>query len=190
MPQPAPLPPSLMSSITPRLHHMLCSGLAFISGLVEFPGQLRNTSQTFYPPTFPYTLDTPTSSIIIAHDGYQAFSFPDCGASVHKSCRDSLPSCAKVKVKVCARWSAPPPLTTGSDSLFVCLSDQLPKQQPSVPDPSSAATVTMRNKCEFSSKPPHQFQFQIRSSNLYLSRVPSGRVVSTISLNDCRINTA
>lgn len=26
--------------ITPPLHHMLCSSLAFISGLVEFPGRL------------------------------------------------------------------------------------------------------------------------------------------------------
>ena len=31
---------SSTSSITPRLHHMLCSSLAFISGLVEFPGRL------------------------------------------------------------------------------------------------------------------------------------------------------
>lgn len=33
-------PPSSMRSITSRLHHMLCSSLAFISGLVEFPGRL------------------------------------------------------------------------------------------------------------------------------------------------------
>uniref|UniRef100_H3D2Y5 Uncharacterized protein n=1 Tax=Tetraodon nigroviridis TaxID=99883 RepID=H3D2Y5_TETNG len=51
----------------------------------------------------------------------EAFHCTHCSASVHKSCRDSLPSCAKVKIK-------------------------LPKQQPPVPDPSSAPAVTMRNK--------------------------------------------
>ncbi|XP_041844776.1 A-kinase anchor protein 13 isoform X3 [Melanotaenia boesemani] len=44
-----------------------------------------------------------------------------CNASVHKGCRDSLPVCAKVKMK-------------------------LPKQQVAVPDSSSFPTVTMRNK--------------------------------------------
>ncbi|XP_070708917.1 A-kinase anchor protein 13 isoform X2 [Pempheris klunzingeri] len=51
----------------------------------------------------------------------EAFYCTHCNASVHKGCRDSLPVCAKVKMK-------------------------LPKQQFAVPDSSSFPTVTMRNK--------------------------------------------
>ncbi|XP_069394367.1 A-kinase anchor protein 13 isoform X3 [Paralichthys olivaceus] len=51
----------------------------------------------------------------------EAFHCTHCNASVHKGCRDSLPVCAKVKMK-------------------------LPKQQFAVPDSSSFSTVTMRNK--------------------------------------------
>ncbi|XP_051796912.1 A-kinase anchor protein 13 isoform X3 [Acanthochromis polyacanthus] len=51
----------------------------------------------------------------------EAFYCTYCNASVHKGCRDSLPVCAKVKMK-------------------------LPKQQFAVPDSSSFPTVTMRNK--------------------------------------------
>ncbi|XP_056871047.1 A-kinase anchor protein 13 isoform X5 [Takifugu flavidus] len=50
-----------------------------------------------------------------------AFHCTHCSASVHKGCRDSLPACAKVKIK-------------------------LPKQQHTVPDSSSAPAVMMRNK--------------------------------------------
>ncbi|XP_069029524.1 A-kinase anchor protein 13 [Embiotoca jacksoni] len=50
-----------------------------------------------------------------------AFYCTNCNASVHKGCRDGLPVCAKVKMK-------------------------LPKQQFAVPDSSSFPTVTMRNK--------------------------------------------
>lgn len=53
--------------------------------------------------------------------GKDAFSCTYCNASVHKGCRDSLPVCAKVKMK-------------------------LPKQQFAVPDSASFPTVTMRNK--------------------------------------------
>ncbi|CAJ1048725.1 A-kinase anchor protein 13 isoform X3 [Xyrichtys novacula] len=49
------------------------------------------------------------------------FHCANCNASVHKGCRDSLPVCAKVKMK-------------------------LPKQQFAVPDSCSFPTVTMRNK--------------------------------------------
>uniref|UniRef100_UPI0037E78D90 A-kinase anchor protein 13 n=1 Tax=Semicossyphus pulcher TaxID=241346 RepID=UPI0037E78D90 len=49
------------------------------------------------------------------------FHCASCNASVHKGCRDGLPVCAKVKMK-------------------------LPKQQYAVPDSSSLPTVTMRNK--------------------------------------------
>nr|XP_043885644.1 A-kinase anchor protein 13 isoform X5 [Solea senegalensis] len=51
----------------------------------------------------------------------EAFHCTNCNVSVHKGCRDSLPVCAKVKMK-------------------------LPKQQFVVPDSSSFPTVTMRNK--------------------------------------------
>ncbi|XP_053277907.1 A-kinase anchor protein 13 isoform X3 [Pleuronectes platessa] len=51
----------------------------------------------------------------------EAFHCSHCNASVHKGCRDVLPVCAKVKMK-------------------------LPKQQFSVPDSSSFSNVTMRNK--------------------------------------------
>ncbi|XP_029980593.1 A-kinase anchor protein 13 isoform X3 [Sphaeramia orbicularis] len=51
----------------------------------------------------------------------ETFHCTYCNASVHKGCRDSLPVCAKVKMK-------------------------LPKQQFTVPDSSSFPTVTMRNK--------------------------------------------
>ncbi|XP_078800787.1 uncharacterized protein akap13a isoform X5 [Oryzias latipes] len=50
-----------------------------------------------------------------------AFFCSYCNASVHKGCRDSLPACAKVKMK-------------------------LPKQQFTVPDSSTLPAVTMRNK--------------------------------------------
>ncbi|TNN70159.1 A-kinase anchor protein 13 [Liparis tanakae] len=56
-----------------------------------------------------------------AFNSKEAFQCSHCNASVHKSCRDSLPTCAKVKIK-------------------------LPKQQFAVPDSSSFPTVTMRNK--------------------------------------------
>nr|XP_029137538.1 A-kinase anchor protein 13 isoform X2 [Labrus bergylta] len=49
------------------------------------------------------------------------FHCTNCNVSVHKSCRDGLPVCAKVKMK-------------------------LPKQQSAVPDSGSFPTVTMRNK--------------------------------------------
>lgn len=51
----------------------------------------------------------------------EAFHCTYCNASVHKGCKDSLPVCAKVKMK-------------------------LPKQQFTVPDSSALTTVTMRNK--------------------------------------------
>ncbi|XP_076011609.1 A-kinase anchor protein 13 isoform X2 [Genypterus blacodes] len=51
----------------------------------------------------------------------EAFYCTNCNASVHKGCRDSLPVCAKVKMK-------------------------LPKQQFAIPDLSSMPAVTMRNK--------------------------------------------
>ncbi|XP_028256825.1 A-kinase anchor protein 13 isoform X2 [Parambassis ranga] len=56
-----------------------------------------------------------------AFNNKEAFYCAYCNASVHKGCRDSLPVCAKVKMK-------------------------LPKQQFAVPDSSSFPTVTMRNK--------------------------------------------
>uniref|UniRef100_A0AAQ5XPT7 Uncharacterized protein n=1 Tax=Amphiprion ocellaris TaxID=80972 RepID=A0AAQ5XPT7_AMPOC len=56
-----------------------------------------------------------------AFNNKEAFYCTYCNASVHKGCRDSLPVCAKVKMK-------------------------LPKQQFAVPDSSSFPTVTMRNK--------------------------------------------
>lgn len=43
---------------------------------------------------------------------------------------------------------------TAENNLFLCLFEQLPKQQPTVPDQGSAPTVTMRNKSEFFSRPP------------------------------------
>ncbi|XP_055010223.1 A-kinase anchor protein 13 isoform X2 [Boleophthalmus pectinirostris] len=51
----------------------------------------------------------------------EAYLCAYCNASVHKGCRDSLPVCSKVKMK-------------------------LPKQQLTLPDSSSFPTVTMRNK--------------------------------------------
>ncbi|XP_041814727.1 A-kinase anchor protein 13 isoform X2 [Chelmon rostratus] len=56
-----------------------------------------------------------------AFNSKDAYHCTHCNASVHKGCRDSLPVCAKVKMK-------------------------LPKQQFAVPDSSSFPTVTMRNK--------------------------------------------
>ncbi|XP_042339869.1 A-kinase anchor protein 13-like isoform X3 [Plectropomus leopardus] len=56
-----------------------------------------------------------------AFNSKEAFHCTHCNASVHKSCRDSLPVCAKVKMK-------------------------MPKQQFAVPDSSQQPTVTMRNK--------------------------------------------
>lgn len=76
-----------------------CSSLAFISGLVEFPGQLRKPVGLSSPPIFrsPVTLPHPPPSCSYYPP---ILFFPDCTASVHKSCRDSLPVCAKVKMKV------------------------------------------------------------------------------------------
>ncbi|XP_070845800.1 A-kinase anchor protein 13 isoform X4 [Chaetodon trifascialis] len=56
-----------------------------------------------------------------AFNSKDAYHCTHCNASVHKGCRDGLPVCAKVKMK-------------------------LPKQQFAVPDSSSFPTVTMRNK--------------------------------------------
>ncbi|KAK2853492.1 hypothetical protein Q5P01_006153 [Channa striata] len=56
-----------------------------------------------------------------AFNSKEVFHCTHCNASVHKGCRDSLPVCAKVKMK-------------------------LPKQQLVVPHSSSFPTVTMRNK--------------------------------------------
>ncbi|XP_029943920.1 A-kinase anchor protein 13 isoform X2 [Salarias fasciatus] len=56
-----------------------------------------------------------------AFNNKEAFYCSYCYASVHKGCRDALPVCAKVKMKI-------------------------PKQQFAVPDSSSVSTVTMRNK--------------------------------------------
>ncbi|XP_022596227.1 A-kinase anchor protein 13 isoform X2 [Seriola dumerili] len=56
-----------------------------------------------------------------AFNSKEAFHCTHCNASVHKGCRDSLPLCAKVKMK-------------------------LPKQQFAVPDSSPFPGVTMRNK--------------------------------------------
>ncbi|XP_071346230.1 A-kinase anchor protein 13 isoform X3 [Trachinotus anak] len=56
-----------------------------------------------------------------AFNSKEAYHCTHCNASVHKGCRDSLPPCAKVKMK-------------------------LPKQQFAVPDSSSFPAVTMRNK--------------------------------------------
>ncbi|XP_035508388.1 A-kinase anchor protein 13 isoform X5 [Morone saxatilis] len=56
-----------------------------------------------------------------AFNSKDAYHCTHCNASVHKGCRDSLPVCAKVKMK-------------------------LPKQHFAVPDSSSFSTVTMRNK--------------------------------------------
>ncbi|KAM6950058.1 A-kinase anchor protein 13 isoform 3-T4 [Lycodopsis pacificus] len=56
-----------------------------------------------------------------AFNGKEAFQCTHCNASVHKSCRDSLSVCAKVKMK-------------------------LPKQHLAVADSSTFPTVTMRNK--------------------------------------------
>uniref|UniRef100_A0A4W6G3H1 Si:dkey-172h23.2 n=1 Tax=Lates calcarifer TaxID=8187 RepID=A0A4W6G3H1_LATCA len=58
-----------------------------------------------------------------AFNSKDAFHCTHCNASVHKGCRDSLPVCAKVKMKI-------------------------PKQQFAVPDSSSFPTVIMRNKCD------------------------------------------
>lgn len=88
-----PSPPST-SSITPRLHHMLCSSLAFISGLVEFPGRLWKPVRISSPHLSTHPPRHHAHSILCC------FFFPDCNASVHKGCRDSLPVCAKVKMKV------------------------------------------------------------------------------------------
>ncbi|KAM9861395.1 A-kinase anchor protein 13 isoform 2-T2 [Aulostomus maculatus] len=56
-----------------------------------------------------------------AFNNKEPFQCTYCNAFVHKGCRDSLPVCAKVKMK-------------------------LPKQQFAVPDSSSIPTVTLRNK--------------------------------------------
>lgn len=98
--------PSATSPITPLLHHLLSSSLAFISGLVEFPGRLWKKQSEFRAPTFtthPWPLPLLPSSPCSEQSRHMLFFFfflSDCNASVHKSCRDSLPICAKVKMKV------------------------------------------------------------------------------------------
>lgn len=51
------------------------------------------------------------------------------------------------------------PLTAESH-LCLCLSEQLPKQQLTLPEPSSAPAVTMRSKCEFT-PPPSRFFYSV-----------------------------
>lgn len=88
------------SCVAPRLHHASRPSLAFISGLPEFSWPAMKTSQDFLAPTPPRTpslAPTPPSKTPSIHC---SLFFPDCNASVHKGCRDSLPVCAKVKMKV------------------------------------------------------------------------------------------
>lgn len=75
------------------------SSLAFISGLVEFPGRLWNPVRV----SIPHPQHLTTTLIVFTELSvllFFSFFFPDCNASVHKGCRDSLPVCAKVKMKV------------------------------------------------------------------------------------------
>lgn len=118
----------------------------------EIPVRLSIPQPFHIPLTHPH----PPSSLLMMVT--KSFLFPDCSASVHKGCRDSLPACAKVKMKVhiplaCHFFSILSSHNRKWLHLFICLFDQLPKQQHTVPDPSSAPAVMMRNKCEFSSKP-------------------------------------
>uniref|UniRef100_A0A3B3CFA3 Si:dkey-172h23.2 n=1 Tax=Oryzias melastigma TaxID=30732 RepID=A0A3B3CFA3_ORYME len=95
------------SCVAPRLHHASRPSLAFISGLLEFSWPAMKTSQDFLAPTPPRTpslAPTPPSKTPSIHC---SLFFPDCNASVHKGCRDSLPVCAKVKMKVSSCHARP-----------------------------------------------------------------------------------
>lgn len=102
------------SCVAPRLHHASCPSLAFISGLQEFPGRPWKPVRVSgpHPSTHPHWpqhhLPNSQPSLL--------FLFPDCNASVHKGCRDSLPACAKVKMKVSSVTPAPCRLV----GLFLC----------------------------------------------------------------------
>lgn len=75
-----------------------CSAPVWLSlaGWWSFLAGYENQSE-FLAPTFPHTLTGPTTRLILYS---LLLFFPDCNASVHKGCRDSLPVCAKVKMKV------------------------------------------------------------------------------------------
>ena len=112
-------------------------------------------SQNFSPPPFHKTLSTPhpRQPAGLYSPCVLLLFFPDCNASVHKGCRDSLPVCAKVKMKVnvpshllhhrlysvllsCRQcWFE---LIIYAFMLLCFFSGQLPKQQFAVPDSSSS----------------------------------------------------
>lgn len=148
--------PSSTSSITLRLHHTLSPSLAFISGLVEFPGQLRRPVRVSILHHYTHTHTHCRAGLTSL---FSLSLLPDCNSSVHKSCRDSLPACAKVKMKVkvprVAPAADPAPVVVSIDLKLLIppllssrFSGQPPKQQCAVPDSSSLPAVTMRNKCE------------------------------------------
>lgn len=73
----------------------------------------------FLAPTFKAHPPAPSSSQGSLHCSLLLF-FPDCNASVHKGCRDSLPVCAKVKMKVRLLQPTAEPLTPLSCSQYPC----------------------------------------------------------------------
>lgn len=64
----------------------------------SFLAGYENQSE-FLAPTFPHTPSLAPTARSDSQCSLLLF-FPDCNASVHKGCRDSLPACAKVKMKV------------------------------------------------------------------------------------------
>lgn len=75
---------------------------------------MKNQSD-FLAPTFPHTLTCPTTTTIRLTEYSLLLFFPDCNASVHKGCRDSLAVCAKVKMKVQL-----PRSYSSTDSVVLC----------------------------------------------------------------------
>lgn len=94
-------PPVRPRAVLP-LDCITCSAPVWLSlvGWWSFLAGYENQSE-FLAPTFPHTRRQPhhLRHHALAHS-HCCFFFPDCNASVHKGCRDSLPVCAKVKMKV------------------------------------------------------------------------------------------
>lgn len=147
----------------------------------EIPVRLSIPEPFHIPLTHPH----PPSSLLMMVT--KPFLFPDCSASVHKGCRDSLPSCAKVKMKV---------HIPSACHFFSVLSSSQPKMilfvYVSLWPASQATAYSSRHQfssCSHDEEQMWVFQLtditgsslNIQSSNLYLSLLRFGWFPSIIS---------
>lgn len=132
----------------------------------EIPVRLSIPQPFHIPLTHPH----PPSSLLMMVT--KPFLFPDCSASVHKGCRDSLPACAKVKMKVhiplaCHFFSI---LSLTTENYLICLSVSL-TSCPSNSIQFQTQVLLLQSWWEtnvsFLAKHHHQLQFNIQKSSRF-----------------------